>query len=462
MKFYDREGEIKKLRTLTSLDKSIMIVIYGRRRVGKTRLVQHVFGKDSFYLFVAEKEERLILDDFRTILMERCDYVPNFTDFDDFFGFLFTLSDKEIFIFDEFQNFKKINTSVFSIIQKYWDKYKDERKYSFLFLGSYTGLMKHIFKDYKTPLFGRSDALFNLKPLQYDVCKDILVDLEISTFVEIYSIFGGVPKYYELLENVNDRTLLNIISEQFLDIGAPLLDEGTNILISEFGTQYRIYFSIIEVIASGASTLNDIANRTGIKNTSLGPYMSDLINEYEILVRKVPVNEKASKSKKGRYFIKDNFFKFWFRFIHKNRGFIESGRPEYVLSKIESELDQYIGPVFENICIEFLHRSNDEKELPFVFQNIGSWWNRKGDEIDIVALNDDTKDILIGECKWNNRKMDVNILTKLKDKKSLIKWNLNSRTEYYCLFSKSGFSKCLHDAAEDENILLFTLDDLSK
>ena len=122
MKFYDREGEIKKLRTLTSLDKSTMIVIYGRRRVGKTRLVQHVFGKDSFYFFVTEKEERLILDDFRTILMERCDYVPNFTDFDDFFGFLFTLSDKEIFIFDEFQNFKKINISVFSIIQKYWDK----------------------------------------------------------------------------------------------------------------------------------------------------------------------------------------------------------------------------------------------------------------------------------------------------------------------------------------------------
>ena len=460
MKFYNREDEIKKLRTLTSLDKSTMIVIYGRRRVGKTRLVQHVFGKDSYYFFVAEKEERLILDDFRTILMERRDYVPSFADIDDFFGFLFTLSDKEIFIFDEFQNFNKINTGVFSIIQKYWDKYKDERKYSFLFLGSYTGLMKHIFKEYKTPLFGRSDALFNLKPLQYDVCKDILVDLEISTFVEIYSIFGGVPKYYELLENVNDRTLLNIISEQFLDIGAPLLDEGTNILISEFGTQYRIYFSIMEAIASGASTLNDIANRTGIKNTSLGPYMSDLINEYEILVRKVPVNEKPSKSKKGRYFIKDNFFKFWFRFIHKNRGFIESGRPEYVLSKIESELDQYIGPVFENICVEFLHRLNDEKELPFVFQNIGSWWNRKGDEIDIVALNDDTKDILIGECKWNNRKMDVDILTKLKDKKSLIKWNLNARTEHYCLFSKSGFSKRLHDAAEDEDILLFTLDDL--
>jgi hypothetical protein len=462
MKFYDREGEIKKLRTLTSLDKSTMIVIYGRRRVGKTRLVQHVFGIDSFYFFVTEKEERLILDDFRTILMERCDYVPNFMDFDDFFGFLFTLSDKEIFIFDEFQNFKKINTSVFSIIQKYWDKYQDERNYSLLFLGSYIGLMKHLFKDYKTPLFGRSDALFNLKPLQYDVCKDILMDLEISTFVEIYSIFGGVPKYYELLEKVNDRKLMNIISEQFLDIGAPLLDEGTNVLISEFGTQYRIYFSIIEAIASGASTLNDISNRTGIKNTSLGPYMSDLINEYEILVRKVPVNEKASKSKKGRYFIKDNFFKFWFRFIHKNRGFIESGRPEYVLSKIESELDQYIGPVFENICVEFLYRSNDEKKLQFVFRNIGSWWNRKGDEIDIVALNDDTKDILMGECKWNNRKMDVDILTKLKDKKNLIKWNLNARTEHYCLFSKSGFSKRLHDAAEDEDILLFTLDDLSK
>ena len=95
-----------------------------------------------------------------------------------------------------------------------------------------------------------------------------------------------------------------------------------------------------------------------------------------------------------------------------------------------------------------------------MFRNIGSWWNRKGDEIDIVALNDDTKDILIGECKWNNRKMDVDILTKLKDKKSLIKWNLNSRTEYYCLFSKSGFSKRLRDAAEDEDILLFTLDDL--
>ena len=460
MKFYNRKDEIKKLKTLTSLDKSTMIVIYGRRRVGKTRLVQHVFKDSSFYFFVAEKEERLLLDDFRTILMEQLDYVPNFEDLDDFFKFLFTLSDKKTFIFDEFQNFKKINIGVFSIIQKYWDKYKDERKCSFLFLGSYIGLMKQLFKDYKTPLFGRSDALLNLKPLQYGVCKDILMDLEINKYVEIYSIFGGVPKYYELLENVTDKTLLNIISEQFLDIGAPLLDEGTNILISEFGPQYRIYFSIMEAIAGGASTLNEIANRTGIKNTSLGPYMSDLINEYEILVRKTPVDDKPSKSKKGRYFIKDNFFKFWFRFIHKNRGFIESGRPEYVLSKIESELDQYIGPVFENICIEFLIRSNDENKLPFVFQNIGSWWNRKGDEIDIVALNDGTNDILIGECKWNNREMDVDTLVKLKNKKNLIKWNHDARTEHYCLFSKSGFSKRLHDVAEEENVLLFTLDDL--
>ncbi len=460
MKFYDRKDEIRKLKTLTSLDKSTMIVVYGRRRVGKTRLVQHVFGDGAFYFFVTEKEERLLLDDFRIILMEQLDYVPNFTDFDDFFRFLFTLPDKRIFIFDEFQNFKKINIGVLSIIQKYWDAYKDERKYSFLFLGSYVGLMKQMFKEYKTPLFGRTDALFNLKPLQYDVCKVILKDMRISGFVEIYSIFGGVPKYYELLENVTDKTLLNIISEQFLEIGAPLLDEGTNILISEFGPQYRIYFSIMESIAGGASTLNEISNRTGIKNTSLGPYMSDLINEYEILVRKVPVDEKLSGSKKGRYFIKDNFFKFWFRFIHKNRGFIESGRPGYVLSKVESELDQYIGPIFEDICIGFLHRLNDENKLPFEIQKIGSWWNRKGDEIDIVALNDDTKDILLGECKWNNRKMDVDTLVKLKNISGLIKWNHSVRKEHYCLFSKSGFTKRLRDVAKTGDVLLFALDDL--
>ncbi len=229
MKFYDRKDEIRKLETLTSLDKSTMIVVYGRRRVGKTRLVQHVFRDGAFYFFVTEKEERLLLDDFRIILMEQLEYVPNFRDFDDFFRFLFTLPDKRIFIFDEFQNFKKINIGVLSIIQKYWDAYIDERKYSFLFLGSYVGLMKQMFKEYKTPLFGRTDALFNLKPLQYDVCKVILKDMGISGFVEIYSIFGGVPKYYELLENVTDKTLLNIISEQFLEIGAPLLDEGTNI-----------------------------------------------------------------------------------------------------------------------------------------------------------------------------------------------------------------------------------------
>lgn len=467
MEFYGRKDEAKKLRALTSLDKSTMIVMYGRRRVGKTRLAQYVFGDDSFYFFVAEKEERLILDDFRTILLERLDYVPSFTDFDDFFGFLFTLSDKNIFIFDEFQNFKKINSGVFSIIQKYWDKYKDKKeengaqKCSFVFLGSYIGLMKHLFKDYKTPLFGRSDAMFNLKPLGFDVCKDILLDMDVHTFVEIYSIFGGVPKYYELLENVSDKTLLNIISEQFMGVGAPLLDEGTNILISEFGAQYRIYFSILETIASGASTLNEIANRTGIKNTSLGPYMSDLINEYEILVRKVPVDDKPAKSKKGRYFIKDNFFKFWFRFIHKNRGFIEAGRTDYVLSKIESELDQYIGPVFEEICVEFLHGLNDAGALPFVFENIGSWWNRKGDEIDIVGLNEGTKDILIGECKWNKSKMDVDVLVKLREKKNLIKWNYGARVEYYCLFSKGGFTERLCDVAKDEGVLLFGLDDLS-
>ena len=166
---------------------------------------------------------------------------------------------------------------------------------------------------------------------------------------------------------------------------------------------------------------------------------------------------KPEKSKKGRYFLKDNFFKFWFRFIYRNMSYYEICEYEYILKKIEEQFNSLVCFAYEDVCKEFLLNLNKKSSLPFKFSKIGSWWNRKGDEIDIIALNEKTKEILFAECKWQKKKVSLKTLNELKEKAKLVQWHNDERKEYFALFSKSGFEGKLKDKA-----LLFNLNNLSK
>ncbi len=478
MKFYNRETELEKLEKLHSLSQgnAFLTVMTGRRRVGKTELIKHFITnridaesrKDCIYIFVDIKQSKILLGEisekFKNSLSSDV-FVPDFASWDELFRFIFILAKKKQFtiIFDEFQNFKFIDKGIFSTLQKYWDENAGDSKILLIAVGSFVGLMKNTFQDYKSPLYGRVSSFFALKPFNYETTRKILRDMDYENEVnimKIYAVFGGVPKHYLLLENYNIRNanFNEILMELVVDSDSPLRNEVRNILIQEFGRENSIYFSILEAISRGKCSLVDIANYLDIAPNSLNKYLQELTTYYEIIERKVPATEdKPERSKKGRYFIKDNFFRFWFRFIYPNASELEISNFKRVFEKIDENINAYTGSIFEDVCREFLVRCNNKKikSLNLNFNKIGSWWDRKGNEIDIAAIGD--KEILLGECKWTNKKVDVKIAASLVEKSEFIKTKLKKR---FVLFSKAGFTEGCVEYMREEDISYIELSDM--
>ncbi|ODS37194.1 MAG: hypothetical protein A7316_01995 [Candidatus Altiarchaeales archaeon WOR_SM1_86-2] len=481
MKFYNREDELRELKLLRETLPS-MIVITGRRRVGKTELIKEFLKyENGIYLFVDNKKsERMLLEEYSMQIREAFnlgDYVI-LKDWENLLELLFDLAkeNETIVAFDEFQRFLNINPSFINQLQKYWDLHKD-RKVFFILSGSSIGMIKDIFIKQKSPLFKRAQNILFIEPFDFEKIGMVLDDLgitDIKTKIEIYSLFGGIMHYYTLMEHYNtiknsqrnflasktdtvfDTTSIkSILNDLILRKFAPLSKEVSDIMVECFGKEHRTYYSILTAIASGKGTKKEIADFVDVKETSLSNYLYDLADLLGVVQHKVPVTEKKpEKSKKGRYFLKDNFFKFWFRFIYRNMSYYEIGEYEYILRKIEEQFNSFVSFAYEDVCREFLLNANKKDLLPFKFSKIGSWWNRRGDEIDIVALNEETKEILFAECKWREKKVSLKTLNELKEKAKLVQWHNDERKEYYALFSKSGFKEGLREA------LLFDLDDL--
>jgi len=460
--FYNRKEELRILEDIYSkLKKRGMFhVVYGRRRVGKTELIKHFSSKHkSLYLFVEVKTEREILNDLEQSIEKILQIRPRFENWDNFFNFLFKeFKEKHIIlIFDEFQNFNKINKGIFSKIQKYWDENKDKSKIFLIVIGSYIGLMKRLFMDKKEALFGRADYYTNLLPFNIlqtsEFIKKTTNIKNIELIFNIYSITDGIPKYLLYLDLYKFNNIFELIDALFIDSPAPLNEEGKNILVLEFGSEHKGYFSILEAISRGKNIQNEIVHATGLNKDTVAKYIHELLNYYEIIKKEYPVTEKPSP-KLSRYFLKDNFYKFWFRFIYKNKSLLESDK-ELLKDIIKKEYNSYMGYVFEDICIQLL------KKLSFSFTKIGKWWY-KDREIDIIALNKEKKEILFCECKWKNEKMKLNILKNLEEKAKLVNWFNSKRKEYFMLFSKNGFEKKLEEYAKNKNVKLFDLKDIEK
>jgi len=442
MRFYDREKEGELLSKLFKSN-AAFIVLYGRRRIGKTRLMREFLkGRDYLYLFIPDdKEESALVDEWKDSINEVLGYVPDVSTIDEILKYLFETRRDLILFFDEFQNIRKVNPRAISLLQKYVDLYKEEKGMFIIACGSYVGMMKKIFQNNKSPLFNRADVLLNLKPLSMACVFEILGDINIKNIeekVKLFSVFGGVPKYYEMLKKQGIEGFDDALRYMFIFYPSTLRDEGRNILINEFGSRYKIYFSILESIALGKNSLNDIANFVGKERTSLMKYIIDLQREYNMVVREVPITEKRpDRSKRGIYTIKDPLFRFWFRFLHRNYSYFEREMEEYVYDLVKRDINPFLGRSFEDISREFLSDLNGKVKLPFRFQKIGRWWYRDS-EIDLVALNEETTEIGFFEVKWGdlNLKDARDILKKLKEKSGSVEWHNEKRKEYFGIMAK--------------------------
>jgi AAA+ ATPase superfamily predicted ATPase len=422
MEFYNREIELNTLKEtkILSAVSSKMTIVIGRRRIGKTKLILKSAENDKcLYLFIARKDEKLLCTEFIQEAKYKLDIkvFGNIESFKDLFEFLLSTSLNNPFtlIIDEFQEFNRINPSVFSDLQNIWDQYKEKTKVNLIFCGSVYSMMKRIFEHSKEPLFGRADEKIYLKPFNVDVIKQIFTDhsggFNPKEFLAFYILTGGVPKYIEIFTDRKAFTLskmLNIILKE----NSLFLEEGKNILIEEFGKDYAVYFSILSLIASSKTSRSEIES---ILKKHTGGYLDKLENEYNIIKKIKPVFAKPG-SRSQRYFIDDNFLNFWFRFIYKYRTSVEIENFDYLKEIIKRDFDTYSGRFLEKYFTEKLAQTKK-------YNLIGNYWEKGNlNEIDIVAVNKTEKTALVSEVKINPKKASIaglqkkaeNLITNLK------------------------------------------------
>ncbi len=454
-KFIDRQEELDYLNHQYFLNKSNFIVIYGRRRVGKTTLLREFVKDKPSVFFVADlTNEKIQLERFKQIILQNSndDFFKNLeiTNWEQAFRILTRITDfkqKQILIIDEFQYLAMINSSFPSVLQRIWDELLSNLNIMIVLSGSLISMMYKTALNYKSPLYGRRTGQLHLKPISFRNYSKFFENKESQTKrIEFFSVTGGIPKYLEVLDLTKD--LLFNIEHNILNSNSFLYNEPFFLLKEEIN-QPITYFSILETIAKGNHKLGNIASRLGLKPNTINKYLN-VLSELQVIERRVPVTEKfPHKSKKGLYFISDNFIRFWFRFVFPYRNYLETGNLDYVLKIIQNELDRFVSFIFEDIVISEL-----EYLTGLNFEHKGRFWD-KNTEIDVVGINRQDKTLLFGECKWQNRVVNFKVLEELKQKASILKFDFEPKQIYYAIFSKSNFSKTLKDdAKQQENILL--------
>lgn len=410
MKFYNREIELRQLDGIrsSSLEKSKMTILIGRRRIGKTSLIIKSAEKNDFiYLFVSKKNEPLLCREFQVEIEEKAGLKAfgEITRFRDLFEFLMVSAQSSPFtlIIDEFQEFFNINSSVYSDMQHLWDTYKDSSKMNLILCGSVYSLMRKIFENAKEPLFGRANEKIHLKSFHPGILKTILTenypDSTNHDLLAFYIFTGGVPKYTELFVDKSAFTLNKILGEIFRE-NSILLDEGKNLLIEEFGKEYATYFSILSLISSSKNSRQEIES---ILQKNVGGYLDRLEKGYSLIKKNKPIFSKP-EGRLQNYLIEDNFLNFWFRFVYKYRSAIEIENFGYIKEIVNRDFSSWSGKFLEKYFIEKL-------KLEKNYSLIGNYWEKgANNEIDIVALNDLEKKVLIAEVKINPQKINLELL----------------------------------------------------
>ena len=410
MRFYDRKEEIALLKDTREQAEKVarFTVLTGRRRVGKTTLIREAYKDKPFvYFFVARKEESDLCEAYLEEISEKLG-IPTLGSsrhFKDIFRYLMQLSVSKSFtlVIDEFQDFFRVNKSVFSDIQDVWDEFEKSSHINLIVCGSIYSLMQKIFKDKKEPLYGRNTAELRLKPFRPSVLKQIMADAKpgysSEDLLAMFTFTGGVAKYVNQLVDAGaldkDAIIRHIISPN-----STFLNEGKNNLIEEFGKDYGIYFSILSCIARGKNTRSEIEEVIG---KEVGGYMTNLENEYELIAKRQPLLEKST-TKNVRYELGDVFYSFWFRFIFKYSYIIEIENYAKLREIVERDYNTFSGLMLER----YFHRVAMESGQ---FTRIGRWWDRKGEnEIDMICEDELEDKAVFYEIKRQKDKISIGLL----------------------------------------------------
>jgi AAA+ ATPase superfamily predicted ATPase len=458
--FIGRAKEMEMLEEQYAKDAFTFLPIYGRRRVGKTQLIEE-FIRDKRAIFFTAVNKETFKDQLARLsraIFDGSDAAPVFSDFDHALQAVFEIAQKEklVFVIDEFPYFAKSNESTLSILQQFIDLKFLKTNMMLLLAGSSLSFMENQVMGYQSPLFGRRTAQIKLLPVDFQTSRLFMPQMSKLDQAVIYGVTGGIPKYLTLMRE--GLSLDENLEEQFFSRHAYLFEETTNLLKQEFNDP-SLYQSIITAIATGGSQMKDIKGKTGEESSMVATYMKALLDT-GIVKKEVPVMDKPD-SRKTLYRLDDGMFRFWYRFVYPNVSLVSIDRGAQVYSRIKPQISAFMGEVFEKICIEYMWSIYDE--LPITVQNIGRWWGNNPElkseaEIDFIAHSDDMTAAIFGECKWRNEPLDKPIVAALIEKSGMFK---QFGEKHYYLFSKSGFTDGARElAAENGNVRLIDFADM--
>lgn len=413
MRFFGRKDEIAELQNIQklSLQTARFTIVTGRRRSGKTSLLIKAYESinDMLYFFVARKSEEELCKDFLNEITEKLQIpiLGEVTRFADIFKYLMQVSKTRplTLVIDEFQDFKRVNPSVFSDMQKIWDLNKQDARINLVVCGSVYSLMNIIFKNNKEPLYGRQTGEIKVTPFPPSVIKEILGTYNPhytpEDLLALYTYTGGVAEYVEMMIDAG-ATEKELMTEKFIGKNSYFIYEGKNMLIEEFGKDYSRYFEILQLIASGYTTRSEIED---IMKVEISGYITKLENDYNLISRNMPMFQKTNRN--IHYQIEDNFLRVWFRYIYKYGYMLEVGANKKLKIIMDKDYTTYTGKVLE----KYFTAKLIESEL---FTNISSWWDRKGEnEIDIIAADEIENKVIFYEVKRQAKDVNIGIV---KDK----------------------------------------------
>lgn len=441
------------------------LVIYGKRRVGKTELVTHFLKNRPYIYYLANKTtkgEQLqsATSVFMTGLGDTYIAGSSFPNWREFFDYLMKKvgekkeSDPPItLVFDEFPYLVEADGGVSSFFQYGWDMGLKDKKVLLVVMGSSISMMyKHALVK-SAPLYGRRTGQWLLEPFTFQETKKFYPEAPFENSFSLFAVSGGIPAYARVFDGT--KTLKENIVEQVLPEGKYLSVEPEFLLSEEFDDP-RSYLTILQAIGLGRTKFSEILQQCHLPATALPIYLKTL-TELRLVKKEVPMTEPIpEKSKKGSYSLSDPFLRFYFSFIFPNNSLIKGHSYETLFSQHGEILTQLVAKSYEDATAEFIQETVSQNILPH-FEQLGRWWDKET-EIDLVGLNQAENTILFVETKWSNQPIGTSVLHDLRKKAQKVEWGRKGRKEYFALVSKGGFSKELIEVAQKENVLLILED----
>ncbi|MCH7660141.1 MAG: ATP-binding protein [Euryarchaeota archaeon] len=456
MTLYDREDELAALETAFDSSGHDFFVVYGRRRVGKTELLKEFCADRPHLYFLAAQEAKQRQ---REKFVERIathfdDRTPRIEGWDEAFDYLGEklIEKNRVVVIDEFPYLVAENDSLPSYLQSFVDERLRETDSMFVLCGSSVSTMESAVLGHESPLYGRRTGQIDLQPFSFRQARNA-IGYDIEDAIRSYAITGGTPMYltqFDYSQSIAENVLSTVLSPT-----AILYTEPEFLLRTELRTPAR-YMSILEAVATGHTTPNEIAGATGIDSGPLSKYLQTL-RRLRLLDREVPVTASKKQSKRSHYGVADRFLRFWFRYVEPNRSSIEEAPGMVFDETIEPTLPDHVATTFEEVCREAVWEGVRRGEFD-PYSEIGSWWYGE-DEIDIVGLAPDDERLLLAECKWTANPVGYGLIEDLRSKAERVRWGPGTRTERFALFSKAGFTDGLRDDLGND-WRLFDLDDL--